>query len=86
MGRPRPRTVALFPEDRCGEHDDPDVVQIRLEQLWNCAGRGSGARAGWPVHSGEQLGLDRFWAQRLPPSRKGTRWDQVTANRWLLTG
>jgi transposase len=25
----------------------------------------------------EQLGLDRFWAQRLAPSRKGTRWDWV---------
>jgi len=25
----------------------------------------------------DQLGLDRFWAQRLPPSRKGTRWDWV---------
>jgi transposase len=25
----------------------------------------------------EQLGLDEFWAQRLPPSRKGTRWDLV---------
>jgi transposase len=25
----------------------------------------------------EQLGLDRFWAQRLEPSRKGTRWDWV---------
>ena len=24
-----------------------------------------------------QLGLDRFWAQRLDRSRKGTRWDQV---------
>ena len=24
----------------------------------------------------EQLELHRFWAQRLPPSRKGTRWDQ----------
>jgi hypothetical protein len=23
------------------------------------------------------LQLDRFWADRLPPSRKGTRWDQV---------
>jgi hypothetical protein len=23
------------------------------------------------------LQLDRFWAARLPPSRKGTRWDQV---------
>ena len=25
----------------------------------------------------EKLELDRFWAQKLPPSRKGTRWDLV---------
>lgn len=25
----------------------------------------------------EELRLDRFWAERLPASRKGTRWDQV---------
>jgi hypothetical protein len=25
----------------------------------------------------EELRLDRFWADRLAPSRKGTRWDQV---------
>jgi transposase len=24
-----------------------------------------------------ELELDEFWAERLPPSRKGTRWDQV---------
>ncbi|MGC8519610.1 MAG: hypothetical protein ACP5P4_13985 [Steroidobacteraceae bacterium] len=24
-----------------------------------------------------QLGLDAFWAARLPPSRKGTLWDEV---------
>ncbi len=24
----------------------------------------------------EELQLDRFWAERLPASRKGTRWDQ----------
>jgi hypothetical protein len=24
-----------------------------------------------------ELHLDRFWAKRLPASRKGTRWDQV---------
>jgi hypothetical protein len=23
----------------------------------------------------EELQLDRFWAERLPASRKGTRWD-----------
>jgi hypothetical protein len=25
----------------------------------------------------EKLGLDGFWAERLPPSRKGTRWDLI---------
>ena len=25
----------------------------------------------------EKLELDRFWAEKLPPSRKGTRWDLV---------
>lgn len=25
----------------------------------------------------EELRLDRFWAERLPTGRKGTRWDQV---------
>ena len=24
-----------------------------------------------------QLGLDAFWGSRLPPSRKGTLWDEV---------
>ena len=34
-------------------------------------------RAGWRCRCGRSLGLDRFWAERLPPGRKGTRWDQV---------
>src|SRR6266567_7818909 len=25
----------------------------------------------------QELQLDRFWADRLPPNRKGTRWDQI---------
>src|ERR1044071_9374142 len=32
-GQARPRTVALFPEDRCAELADPDIVRIRLSQL-----------------------------------------------------
>jgi transposase len=28
-------------------------------------------------HLYEQLGLDEFWAKRLEPSRKGTRWDLI---------
>jgi transposase len=75
-GRIRPRTVALFPEDRIGPVADPDIVRIRLSQLSLHRPRQWGAcwLAGqlW-----EQLGLDRFWAERLPASRKGTRWDWV---------
>ncbi len=75
-GQTRPRTVALFPEDRIGPVADQDIVRIRLGQLSLHRPRQWGAcwLAGqlW-----EQLGLDRFWAERLPASRKGTRWDWV---------
>ena len=69
-GQPRPRTVALFPEDRIGPVEDADIVRIRLSQLSLDRPRQWGAcwlaSALW-----EQLGLDRFWAEHLPPSRKG---------------
>ena len=32
-GQARPRTVALFPEDRIGAVADPDIVRIRLSGL-----------------------------------------------------
>ena len=73
----RARTLALFPEDRCDAvADDASVVRLRLSDLRLCRPRQWGAcwLAGqvW-----RELGLDRFWADRLPPSRKGTRWDQI---------
>jgi len=38
----------------------------------------------------EQVGMDRFWAARLPPNRKGTRWDWVlqilVTYRWVDPG
>ena len=73
----RARTMALFPEDRCDAvADDASVVRLRLSDLRLCRPRQWGAcwLAGqvW-----RELGLDRFWADRLPPSRKGTRWDQI---------
>jgi transposase len=75
-GQTRPRTVALFPEDRIGAVADPDIVRIRLSQLSLHRPRQWGAC--WLTSQlWEQLGLDRFWAARLPPSRKGTRWDGV---------
>ena len=72
-----PRTLALFPEDRCaGVAPDTSVVQLRLSDMRLCRPRQWGAcwLAGqlWRA-----LELDRFWADRLPPSRKGTQWDQI---------
>jgi Transposase DDE domain len=72
-----PRTVALFPEDRCvAVASDASVVQLRLSDMRLCRPRQWGAcwLAGqlW-----QALELDRFWVDRLPPSRKGTHWDQV---------
>src|SRR6202521_1131231 len=71
------RTLALFPEDRCeAVADDSSVVRLRLSELRLHRPRQWGAcwLAGqlW-----RDLQLDRFWAERLPASRKRTRWDQV---------
>src|SRR5271156_379986 len=73
----RSRTLALFPEDRCEvAAGDACVVQLRLAemQLHRPGQWGACWLAGqlW-----QELELDRFWADRLPPSRKRTRWDQV---------
>ncbi len=70
------RTMALFPEDRPVEVDDEQVVQIRLKEVELRRPRQWGAC--WlACRLYEQLGLDAFWAERLPPSRKGTRWDLI---------
>jgi len=75
-GQIRPRTVALFPEDRIGAVADPDIVRIRLSELSLHRPRQWGGC--WLAgHLWEQLGLHQFWAQRLPPNRQGTRWAQV---------
>ena len=75
-GRARPRTGALFPEERIGTVEDADIVRIRLSQLSLHRPRQWGG--GWLAsQQWEQLGLDRFGAECLPPSRKGTRWDWV---------
>jgi hypothetical protein len=72
-----PRTLALFPQDRCeAVADDAGVVRLCLSALTLQRPRQWGAC--WL--SGQlwrELQLDRFWAERLPPSRKGTRWDQI---------
>ena len=72
-----PRTVALFPEDRIDECAvDASVVRLRLSQLRLCRPRVWGSC--WlALKLWQELELDRFWSQRLPRSRKGTRWEQV---------
>ena len=70
------RTMSLFPEDHCTVADDASAVQVRLSEMRLCRPRQWGAcwLAGqlW-----RDLHLDRFWSERLPRSRKGTRWDQI---------
>ncbi len=71
------RTLSLFAEDRCeGIVPDESIVRLKLAQLRLERPRQWGAcwltLALW-----QQLGLDAFWGERLAPSRKGTRWDQV---------
>ncbi len=76
-GASTPRTMALFPEDRAVELTDESVVRIRLKDLELRRPRQWGAC--WlACYLYEQLGLDEFWAKRLEPSRKGTRWDLIT--------
>jgi transposase len=70
------QTMALFPEDCSVESDDALVVQIRLKDVELRRPRQWGGC--WlACELYEQLGLDRFWAERLAPSRKGTRWDLI---------
>jgi transposase len=73
----RHRQLALFPADRavpaCA---DGYGVQVRLEAMALHRPRQWGAC--WlACQLYEQLGLDRFWSERLPDSRKGTRWRQI---------
>ena len=86
----RPRTLALFPEDRSAETlPDASIVRLKLSQLRLCRPRQWGAC--WLALSlWEELRLDRFWSDRLPASRKGTRWDRelfvLVAYRLLAPG
>jgi hypothetical protein len=75
-GSPSTRTMALFPDDRTHEIDDDQVVQIRLKDVELRRPRQWGAP--WLACTlYKQLGLDAFWSERLPPGRKGTRWDLI---------
>src|SRR3984957_260829 len=72
----RSRSLALYPEDHGEVCNGDDVIPLRLNQMQRRRPRQFGAcwLAGvlW-----RELRLDRFWAERLPRSRKDTRWDDV---------
>ena len=76
-GASQPRTLSLFPEDRCEELlPDTSIVRLKLSQVRLCRPRQWGAC--WlTLTLWRELQLDQFWAERLPASRKGTRWDDV---------
>ena len=73
----RPRSLSLFPDDRCeGIVDDRSIVRLHLKRLRLVRPRTFGAC--WlALLLWRELGLDRFWNEKLPLSRKGTPWDQV---------
>jgi transposase len=76
-GSQRHSQLALFPADRevpaCA---DGHGVQVRLDAMELHRPRQWGAC--WlACQLYEQLELDRFWTERLPDSRKGTKWRHI---------
>ena len=70
------RQMSLFPEDRTPPPEISNPVQIRLNQMTLHHPRQWGGC--WlAMELWNQLGLDAFWAPRLPDSRKGTGWLNV---------
>src|SRR5213592_4221950 len=76
-GARRHTQLALFPADRSvPEHAQAHGVQVRLDAMELHRPRQWGAC--WlACQLYEQLGLDGFWAQRLPDSREGTSWRHI---------
>ena len=70
------RQLAIFPEDRQAPTLACEVVQIRLSDLQLHRPRQWGAC--WlACQLWDQLALDEYWANKLRPSRQGTRWLNV---------
>jgi hypothetical protein len=69
-GTAPPRTLSLFPEDRCeGVMADASIIRLKLNELQLRRPRQWGGC--WlALNLWSELALDRFWAERLGPSRK----------------
>jgi transposase len=76
-GSRRHRQLALFPADReVPASANGYGVQVRLDAMELHRPRQWGAC--WlACQLYEQLELDRFWTERLPDSRKGTKWRHI---------
>jgi hypothetical protein len=72
----RSRSFALFSEDRCEASEGDDAIRLRLSEMRLCRPRQFDACGLAGVHWRE-LELDRFWAERLPKSRRGARGDHA---------
>jgi hypothetical protein len=70
------RTVSLFPEDRPVQPTEHDVIHVRVNQMRLEHPRQWGA-CWMALLLWEQLQLDNYWAEKLLPSREGTRWLNV---------
>jgi hypothetical protein len=73
-----PQQVSLFPEDHLPQSQDSPIpsVGIRLSHMRLERPRQWGAC--WlGCELWQQLGLDTFWREKLPPGRQGARWDQI---------
>ena len=69
-------TRSLFPSDRTPPPTDAPALSLRLEDYRLSRARQYGAC--WlACELWRQLGLEQFWAQKLPPSREGTDWARL---------
>jgi hypothetical protein len=75
-GQAQPQEMAIFPEDRTVPALDCEIVRIKLSELQLYHPRQWGAC--WlACQLWDQLRLDKFWSDKLPASRQGTRWLNV---------
>jgi transposase len=82
-------TMSLFPDDRELPADAVDSAQVRLSGLELRRPRAFG-NCWLACELWQQLGLDEFWRQRLPPGRETVGWEKVlrllVVNRLLDPG
>lgn len=82
-------TMSLFPDDRELPADAVDGAQVRLSGLELRRPRVFG-NCWLACELWQQLGLDEFWRQRLPPGRETVGWEKVlrllVVNRLLDPG